>query len=347
MNKYSVGVAGCGSIATERHIPAIKNSNRAELRAVYDHKLPNAERAASRFGVPNRYAEYDEFLKEVDVVTIATPPFVHHELTVTALESGTHVLCEKPFSVQKEDAKDMLNAAEQSENRLGIVHNFLFSDSVMKAKRKVHGGSIGDIQYVKGFQLSSPSRGLPSWYTDLPYDLFFDESPHLLYLMEEFVGSLTPTHVETQSDDERLTSLTATFNGERQRRGQLTMHFDAPLSEWYLLIVGTERVLIVDIFRDILYEFDSEQFHSSIEVLQTSLSAVVQILTGVAWSGVRLLTNDLYFGFGELLDRYLRAIHSGGELPVSAADGYRTFDTMYEVIEFDEPPEKARTEVRP
>ncbi|NHN46548.1 Gfo/Idh/MocA family oxidoreductase [Halostella sp. JP-L12] len=336
MDKFSVGVAGCGAIATERHIPAIKNSDQAQLRAVYDHKLPNAERAASRFDVPYEYADFDRFLDDVDVTTIATPPFVHRDLTVAALRSDTHVLCEKPFAVEKSDAEAMLEAAERYNARLGIVHNFLFADSVKKAKTRVQNGSVGEVQYVKGFQLSSPARGLPSWYADLPYDLFFDESPHLLYLMEEFIGSLTPTHVESQTADERLKSLSATFDGEDDRRGQLTMHFNAPLSEWYLFVIGTEQVLIVDVFRDILYAFGRERFHSSVEVLQTSLSAVMQILLGIARSGIRLLADDLYFGFADLFDRYLQAVRTGDEPPVTAADGYRIFDTMYEVIEYDE-----------
>lgn len=335
MSTFRVGVAGCGSIATERHIPAISNSDSAELRAVYDHKLANAERAGTRFGVQNWYADYRTFLEDVDVVTIATPPFAHCDLAVTALESGTHVLCEKPFAVEKSDARTMRDTAERTDARLGIVHNFLFSNSVLRAKKKVRSGAVGDVRYVKGFQLSSPSRGLPSWYTDLPYDLFFDESPHLLYLMEEFIGTPTPTQVTTQSDAERLTSVTATFEGDDESVGQLTMHFDAPLSEWYLFVIGSDEVLIVDVFRDILYEFDSEPSHSPFQVLQTSLSLVGQIVRGIAGSSVRLLTDGLYFGFAELFDRYLRAISSDAELPVTAADGYRIFDTMYEVIECD------------
>jgi len=336
MVEYDIGVAGCGSIATERHIPAIKNDDRTRLRAVYDHKLPNAERAASRFDVPNYYSDYDRYLRSVEITTIATPPFVHRDLSVVALESDTHVLCEKPFAVERSDADEMLAAAERGSSRLGIVHNFLYSDSVRKAKRKVRAGDVGAVEYVKGFQLSSPSRALPSWYTGLPYDLFFDESPHLIYLMEEFIGELTPRHVRSQSVDGSVNSLTATFDGQNDRMGQLTMHFDAPLSEWYLFLIGTESVLIVDVFRDVLYEFDKEYSHSSFSVLQTSLSAVVQVLTGVVRSGVRLLTDDLYFGFGELLRRYVTAIRTDRELPVTAADGYRIFQTVYDVIEADE-----------
>lgn len=336
MGEFSVGVAGCGAIATERHIPVIEKNERATLHSVYDHKFPNAERVARRFDIPGTYDEYESFLEDIDVVTVAAPPFAHHDLTVPALESETHVLCEKPFAVEKADAEAMVEAAENSTARLGIVHNFLFANSVRKARELVRTGQVGEIQYVKGFQLSSPSRGLPSWYTELPYDLFFDESPHLLYLMEEFVGELAPRHVEPQFDDERLQSLTATFSGERERVGQLTMLFDAPLSEWYLAVIGTERVLVVDIFRDVLYTVDREYSHSPLDVLQTSLSAIFQISAGIVKSGVRLVTDDLYFGFDELFERYLRAVDTGGELPVSEADGYRIFETMYEVIEFEE-----------
>jgi len=341
MTVYTVGVAGCGAIATERHIPALQANDSTELVSVYDHNYPNAERAASTFDIDGAYDEFDAFLDTVDIVTIATPPFVHAELSVTALESGTHVLCEKPMAVEKHDAEQMLKADADSEARLGIVHNFLYSHSMRRARRLVERGTVGDVQYVKGFQLSSPSRGLPSWYDQLPYDLFFDEAPHLLYLMDEFIGQPEPKHVDAQFNTGTLRSLTATFHGSEDRRGQLTMQFNAPLSEWYLFIVGNRELLIVDIFRDVLYRFGRETSHSATEVLSVSLSAVRQILSGVTKSGMRLLQDDLYFGFNELLDRYIHAIRYDSQLPVSAADGYRVFESAYDVIEFDQQPSPA------
>jgi predicted dehydrogenase len=336
MSRYTVGVAGCGDIATERHVPAIQANDATELVSVYDHKYPNAERTASQFDIEGAYDEFGAFLDTVDIVTIATPPFVHSDLSVAALESGTHVLCEKPMAVEKADAERMLEADREHDARLGLVHNFLFSHSMRKARRLVDRGEIGDVQYLKGFQVSSPSRGLPSWYTDLPYDLFFDESPHLLYLMEHFIGQPEPTHVQPEFRDDQLRSLTATLEGEEGRLSQLTMHFNAPLSEWYLIIIGDRKLLVVDIFRDILFRFDRETSHSAIEVLQVSLSAVRQILGGVVKSGVRLLRDDLYFGFNELLDRYVHALQYGTDPPVSAEDGYRVFNSTYDIIEFND-----------
>ena len=335
MSCYTVGVAGCGSIATERHIPAVRANTETELVSVYDHKYPNAENAASTFDIEGAYDDYAAFLKSVDLVTIATPPFAHADLSVAALESGTHVLCEKPMAVERADAERMLRADEEHDARLGLVHNFLFSHSMQKARRLVDSGAIGEVQYVKGFQVSSPSRGLPSWYTDLPYDLFFDEAPHFLYLMEEFIGRPQPDHVKPEFRDGKLHSLTATLTGAEDRIGQLTMHFNAPLSEWYLFVVGDRQLLIVDIFRDILYRFDRETSHSATEVLAVSLSAVSQILGGVARSGIRLLRDDLYFGFDELLDQYVHALRYGTDLPVSARDGYRIFETAYDIVEFE------------
>ncbi|TYL36429.1 hypothetical protein CV102_22665 [Natronococcus pandeyae] len=336
MTEFTIGVAGCGAIATERHIPAIQANKRTDLVSVYDHKYPNAERAASKFEINDIYDDFDSFLDTVDVVTIATPPFTHAELSIAALEAGTHVLCEKPMAVDRAAAERMLDAADRCDARLGLVHNFLFSKSMLKARRMVERGDVGTIQYVKGFQLSSPARGLPSWYTELPYDLFFDESPHLLYLMEHFIGTPQPRHVKPQFADGRLRSLTATLDGETDAVGQLTMHFDAPLSEWYLIVVGDRKVLIVDVFRDVLYQFGRETSHSALEVLEVSLSAVSQILLGVAKSGTRLVRDDLYFGFDELLDRYVEAVRWDGDLPVSATDGHRIFETTYEIIELEE-----------
>jgi predicted dehydrogenase len=284
----------------------------------------------------NVYDDYESFLaSDLDLVTISTPPFTHAEYTLEALETGTSVLCEKPMAVELEDAENMISAAERSSAELGIVHNFLYSRSVRKARRLVQKGEFGDIRYVKGIQFSSPRRGLPSWYTNLPGGLFFDESPHLLYLIEAFIGNLevvNATAQKNEGDGQPLNSVTATFAGTEDRQGQLSMIFDAPLSEWFFVICGTRRLAVVDIFRDIIVHVGQERDHSPLEVLQTALSGIGQFGYGVVKSGVYTLQGNLFFGFGTLLDQYLNSIESSGTPPVTPEQGYKILEGSHSVL---------------
>lgn len=334
--RYEVGVVGCGSIANERHIPALQANPRVSLSTVYDHNWPNAEKTAEDHDIINIYDDYESFLaSDLDLITISTPPFTHAEYAVNALEAGTNVLCEKPMAVELEDAQRMVTAADESSTELGIVHNFLYSRSVRKARRLVEEGAFGDIRYVKGVQFSSPRRDLPSWYIDLPGGLFFDESPHLLYLIESFIGSLDVVSATAQKNDrsgQPLESVTATFDGVDGRQGQLSMIFDAPLSEWFFVICGTKRLAVVDIFRDIIVHVGQENSHSPVEVLQTALSGMGQFGYGAVKSGVHMIQGDLFFGFETLLDQYLNSLESSAASPVTPEQGYKILEGSHSVL---------------
>ncbi len=337
VHTFEVGVVGCGKIATERHIPALQANDRVSLSAVYDHRWPNAEKTAADFDVPLVYEDYDELLADdLDLVTIATPPFTHADLAIGALESGTNVLCEKPMAVEESAARRMVEASANSDASLGIVHNFLYSRSMRTARRLDRDGAFGDIHYVKGIQFSSPRRDLPSWYTDLPGGLYYDESPHLLYLIEHFIEDLELLDAHAQPSHgpgQPLDSVTATFEGESGRHGHLSMVFNAPVSEWFFVIVGTKRLAIVDVFRDIIVHVGQETDHSPLEVLWTALTGVGQITVGVLTSGLHTLYGDLFFGYGELLDRYLDALESGGTPPVTPEDGLRIVSGSHAVLD--------------
>lgn len=338
--KYVAGVAGCGTIANDRHIPVLQSLPQVDVRAVYDHRWENAEQTAETHNIPSVHDGIDSFVAEgMDFVTVCTPPFVHERVTVPALEAGVSVLTEKPMTVDIEAADAMISAAAEENEQLGVVHNFLYSSSVQKAKRLIDRGDAGTIKYVKGFQLSSSERELPSWYTELPGGLFFDESPHLLYLIEEFIGDLSVRGAELDRVDtpRQLDSVTATYRGNSGVTGQLTMVFNSPVSEWFLYVVGSEKIMIIDIFRDILVTLDSDGSHSPLDVTRTAVSAMGQFSMGMASSAIGTLRGDLFFGLDTLVNSYLHSLGSQDSPPVTGEDGRRIVERIYDTIEAGRP----------
>jgi predicted dehydrogenase len=335
-NSYRIGVVGLGYVGTNRHIPSYQTDNRAELAAVYDHKLVKAQRVTDEHGIEHAHDDFSEFLsRDLDLVSICTPPWLHAEQTVQALESGVHVLSEKPMAMTPDAAQRMVDAADENDRYLGLVHNFLFSRSMQKAKRIVESGKLGEVKTAMGFQTSSPRRHLPTWYPDLPGELFYDESPHLLYLLEDVLGDLSVEHVSTATDEDAMQTLqtvNANFRGPSGTLGTLTMVFDAPLSEWHFTIVGTEKVLVADIFRDILLVFDEEEAHNTKDVIGTSLSAMAQETTGMLATGMNMVQGEQLFGMGELVSRYLDGLDNGTGPPVTGKEGKRIVDAMHGVL---------------
>src|SRR5215831_10778461 len=103
-DRVRVGVIGTGGIATLRHLPAYKlaeERGKAEVVAVCDPIEESARKAAEQFGVPRVFTDYRELLalSNLDAVSICTPNVYHEPIALAALESGCHVMCEKPLAM--------------------------------------------------------------------------------------------------------------------------------------------------------------------------------------------------------------------------------------------------------
>src|SRR5690348_629909 len=112
---FRVGVVGTGFGATV-HVPAFTQAPDFEVVAITSRRRENAERVAEEHGIGWAGDDYRAMLKEapLDVVSIATPGGLHHEIAVAAAEAGKHVLSEKPFTTSLTQAKAMLAAVEKA-----------------------------------------------------------------------------------------------------------------------------------------------------------------------------------------------------------------------------------------
>jgi predicted dehydrogenase len=139
------GVVGCGRIA-QSHIEAIVAVPDAKLNVVAEPR-DAAGRAAAEQHQCRHVLDYKdpEVASLVDAVIICAPPNVHFDAAKHFLESGIHVLCEKPLTVTSRDAMDLVRLADSKGLHLMMASKFRYVDDVIKAKSIVESGILGNI----------------------------------------------------------------------------------------------------------------------------------------------------------------------------------------------------------
>jgi predicted dehydrogenase len=152
MAPLRVGLIGAGTIALSAHLPAIARlKGQVELVAIADVRRDVAERAAARFGADAAYEDYRELLdrKDLDLVDICTPEFLHAEQTIAAAAAGKHVLCEKPMAASVAEADAMLDACRRAGVRLMIAHSRRFTPRYRRIREAIDRGEIGEVRFVR------------------------------------------------------------------------------------------------------------------------------------------------------------------------------------------------------
>lgn len=336
-----VAVIGLGWVALERHIPNLLRHPQVKLVGVVDRKPQHAEEVARRLRIP-RWAASDngavEWLRDVDAVTIATPPASHFTLTKAMLQAGKDVLLEKPMAMCVEEGRELAALAQSSGRLLAMVHNFQFARSLQKLQGHVQGGVLGELRAVLAVQFSNPSRRLPRWYEELPLGLFYDESPHLLYLMRRFAPEepriISADIVAAQSGQQTPSQVTV-----RASAGPLALHlyanFEAPVSEWYFMLLGSERLAAADLFRDILVVVRNDRRHRAGDVLRTTRDVVGGHLWGLLTSGSRFALGRLPYGNDGVMQRFIQAVQTRQPPEgMSVTDGLRVLELQHSIIRY-------------
>ncbi len=315
-----VGMIGTGWVARARHIPSFASHRDVQIVGIYDRHLEHARRLAEDVPSARPVADLDElFALGPDVISIATPPWSHAELAIAAFEHGAHVFTEKPMAMHTVEADAMVTASQRADRMLCVSHNFLFSRAVAAGRRFI---ADDPVRYAVGVQLSSLKRRLPSWYQDLPGGLMFDEVPHLLYLLDHFIGPLEVEHARFRGSAGSEPRTAEVLLGGAAP-GQITMVFDAPVSEWQVVLSSDRGVVALDLFRDIAVRVQPDGAHRAGDILRTSAKAVLDHTTGFVASGTRLALGRSFWGHDVLIHRFVDATLGRGPVPVTSEQALR------------------------
>ena len=335
--RIRIGIAGLGWVAVNRHLPVLKRDPRVEIAALVDPEPDRMADAGGRFGVRGRFERLDDFLAEpLDAVIVCTPPATHARVIEAALSAGRHVLAEKPVTLSAAEGEKLEALAAGSNLVLCPAHNFLFARSTRRAQELLASGRVGEVRWAMGVQMSSTRRRLPEWHARLPGGLFFDEAPHLLYLMRHFLGELEVEGAWSAKGGGTNRG-GATERIEARLQGELAPAYlvswsAAPLSEWYLLLCCTRAVLAIDLFRDTLISLPPERAHNARDVVCSAAQRTIQLWAGIAATGVRTLSGRQFFGADELDRRFVDSVEGGSEPPVAAGDGRRVVDLIEQIL---------------
>jgi predicted dehydrogenase len=131
-------------------IPAILETQDAELVAIASRSLDKARTMASQFDAPAAYGSYEELLADpqVQAVYIPLPNNLHKPWSIAALRAGKHVLCEKPIALDAGEAREMQAAAEAAGRLLLEALMYRFTPLMRKAMRLIRDRALGEIQAI-------------------------------------------------------------------------------------------------------------------------------------------------------------------------------------------------------
>lgn len=243
MNKSNlrVGVVGVG-FGTIVQIPGFQAEN-IEVVAVCSRRIERAQEAAQQFGIPHAFSDYQDMLRleGLDAVSIVTPPALHHSMAIAALEAGKHVLCEKPFALNKNQAWEMYDLSQRTGLTSMITHEFRWAPQRAYIKELLDQGYLGRLN-LAGLRLffgpRDAVRARPATWAldaDLGGGFLYALGSHYIDALRHWFGEITkvsgsvwtyyPDRVdETEQTIKATADDTFHFTLEFQNGGHASMH---------------------------------------------------------------------------------------------------------------------------
>lgn len=262
-----IGVIGVGFGALI-YVPGLRSEG-WEISAICSRSREKVAKIADTAGITSVYTDPLEMIRrdDLDAIAITSPPSTHRDLAIAALEAGKHVLCEKPFALNAQQAAEMRDAAQRSGLTAMVDHEFRYSPQRAYIKELLVNNYIGNFRlctaelfldrYVSEQPrpltwLSSRSEGggtlgaLGSHYIDAFRHWFGDiatVSAQLASFRPEVVNTATGEIVKAETEDTFLFTLTFRGGGIATMSASFAV---TPMRGGRIVIMGENGTLIAE-----------------------------------------------------------------------------------------------------
>ncbi|OIJ12908.1 hypothetical protein BKP35_10110 [Anaerobacillus arseniciselenatis] len=154
--KIRVGIIG-GGFGAKVQAPMMQSHPGFEVVSLASVGRGRIQELEEETGIAKIYDNWNEMLEkeELDLVSVASAPLLHHEMVLKAYEHGHHVLCEKPFAKNAQEATEMIEARNKANKQGFINFEFRFLPARQKIKEVISSGQLGEILHVN-YSMSFP-----------------------------------------------------------------------------------------------------------------------------------------------------------------------------------------------
>ena len=261
-----VAIVGCGRVA-DSHAAQIQRIGGCHIVGVCDREELMARQLAERYKIERHFEDLSELLIEAapDVVHITTPPQSHFEIARQCLEHGCHVYVEKPFTLDAQEAEELVALAERRQRQLTVGHDAQFSHAARRMRDLVRRGYLGDpvvhMESYYGYDLGDAKyaqaflRDRDHWVRKLPAGLLQNVISHGVARIAEFLrgdnprviahGFVSP-HLRMVGGEDALDELRVIIVDEHQTTAYFTFSSQMRPVLHQFRIFGSQNGIVLD-----------------------------------------------------------------------------------------------------
>lgn len=228
VDRVRVGVVGIG-FGQAVHVPAFRADPRCQVTAIAASDQSRAQKVAERMGISRAYGGWRALIDdpEIDLVSIAVPPFMQPEISIAAAAAGKALLCEKPLAADLRTAEEVAQAVTRAQVPNAIDFELAEAAPWQLARTTVADGAIGmAVSFHLSWLVKTRPRTPGSWKTQVQAGggALGGFVSHALYLIESCIGPLV--EISCRQNSATVARVEANFRSQSGASGSLIVRTD-------------------------------------------------------------------------------------------------------------------------